>query len=80
MRMTLIEALDDIKGDLEYEHPYAKEIIAKVEAVLVAIKEPTREMWAAGADAVVGKTSVHHDVVVVAAWRAMTTCQLSSNK
>jgi len=33
--------------------------------------EPTREMWAAMANAVIGKTSVHHDVVVEAVYRAM---------
>jgi hypothetical protein len=75
--MTLIEALDDIKGDLEYEHPYAKEIVAKVEAVLTAVKEPTREMWAAAGNAVIGKTTVHHDAVIGAVWGAMTTCPLS---
>jgi hypothetical protein len=72
--MTLIEQLDDIKTDLEYEFPYvSKEVTAKLEAIIAIVKEPTREMWAAGANAVVGKTAVHHDVVVEAAWRAMTS-------
>jgi len=42
------------------------------ESVTVPI-EPTREMWAAMANAVIGKTSVHHDVVVEAVYRAMVT-------
>jgi len=71
--MNLLERLDDIKSDLEYEFPYAsKDIVAKLDAAIILMKNPSREMWAAGADAVVGKTAVHHDVVVESAWRAMT--------
>lgn len=33
--------------------------------------EPTREMWAAGADAVIGDTTVHHDLIVERCWKAM---------
>ena len=47
------------------------------ETVTVPI-EPTREMWAAMANAVVGKTSVHHDVVVEAVYRAMVASAPSS--
>lgn len=32
---------------------------------------PTREMWAAGGNAVVSRRDVHHDVIVAAVWRAM---------
>lgn len=38
---------------------------------VIVPKEPTREMWAAGADAVVGKVTVHHDKIVGDAWAAM---------
>lgn len=41
------------------------------EGYVLVPREPTREMWAAMADAVVGKTAVHHDVVVEAVYRAM---------
>lgn len=79
--MTLIESLDDIKTDLEYEFPYvSKEVTEKLEAIIALVKEPSREMWAAGGNAVVGKTAVHHDVVVDAAWRAMTSCPLASEE
>jgi hypothetical protein len=37
---------------------------------VVVPREPTREMWAAMADAIVGKTTVHHDVVTEAVYRA----------
>lgn len=35
--------------------------------------EPTREMWAAGANAVVGYKQRHHDKVVEDVWLAMLT-------
>lgn len=38
---------------------------------VIVPKEPTREMWAAGGDAVVLKTNVHHDKVVRDLWTAM---------
>lgn len=53
----------------ELEHTAQAAIIALFDA----IGEPTRAMWAAGGDAVVGKTSVHHDVVTEAVWTAMLT-------
>ena len=36
-------------------------------------KEPTREMWAAGADVFVNRarTSMHHDKVIALVWAAM---------
>lgn len=34
-------------------------------------KEPTREMWAAGGDAIVNLGHVHHDQIIGAAWSAM---------
>jgi hypothetical protein len=80
MPHTLIERLEDLKSDLEYEFPYvSKDVTAKLEAIIALVKEPSREMWAAGADAVVGKTSVHHDVVVDAVWRAVTTAPWNEN-
>lgn len=45
--------------------------------VIVPI-EPTREMWAAGADATVGKALVHHDKLVGDVWPAMITASQRS--
>lgn len=41
------------------------------EGYVLIPREPTREMWAACGDAVVGNTSVHHDVVVRLIYRAI---------
>jgi hypothetical protein len=41
------------------------------EGYVLIPREPTREMWAACGDAVVGNTSVHHDVVVRLMYRAI---------
>jgi hypothetical protein len=40
--------------------------------------EPTREMWAAGANAAISKAGFHHDIVVDAVYRAMVGAAMSS--
>lgn len=39
--------------------------------VVAMPSEPTREMWVAGADAVVNRGRMHHDKVVEKMWNAM---------
>jgi hypothetical protein len=48
------------------------------EGYVLIPREPTRGMWAACGDAVVGNTSVHHDVVVGLIYRAIVAVADSS--
>lgn len=41
-------------------------------------KEPTREMWAAGGDAVVNHPSMHHDRIIGDVWPAMIAAAQSA--
>ena len=53
--------------DARYFEESADEIerlTAALQGLVVVPAEPTREMWAAMANAVVGKTNIHHDIVV----------------
>lgn len=51
----------------------ARAVLAALEAAGVRLvpAEATREMWAAGGNAAVGKTTIHHDAVVSSVWDGM---------
>ena len=74
-RRQLIGLLSTTPGYADKHPERAVEILDTLEAagLCVVPREPTRAMWVAGGDAVVGKTNVHHDTVTDAAWRAMVS-------
>lgn len=45
---------------------------------VIVPKEPTREMWAAGGDAVVNHPSMHHDRIIGDVWPAMIAAAQSA--
>ncbi|MGI4811921.1 MAG: hypothetical protein ACRYGG_01060 [Janthinobacterium lividum] len=72
-RNQLIGLLSTTKGYKDKHPEHAAEILDLLDAVGLCIvpREPTREMWAAGGDAVVGYKQRHHDKVVEGVWSAM---------
>lgn len=74
MREKMARAISAANGDTPWEE-LDMEIqglfFIDADAALSAMEEPTREMWAAGGNAIVGKTKVHHDAVLTAGWNAM---------
>jgi hypothetical protein len=72
-RAQLIGLLSTTAGYADKHPTEAEDILKTLDAVglVVVPREPTRAMRAAGGDAVVGRTTVHHDQVTEAAWAAM---------
>jgi hypothetical protein len=78
-----VNALCDALVDCLREHggfTIKGECERKARAAIEAMREPTREMWAAGADACVTKVNVHHDKVVGDVWAAMLGAAVSTDK
>ena len=75
MREKMARAMADLRINHQKwddMHPRLRDgYLVAADAALSAMEEPTREMWAAGGNAIVGKTKVHHDAVLTAGWNAM---------
>lgn len=62
------------------ERPLARIYTDLALAAVAAMREPSREMWAAGGNATVGKTTVHHDKITGDVWQAMIDAALAEHK
>ena len=81
--MTMIEqvaramatAENDYDGDELVWMPY----VGDARVAIAAMREPTRPMWAAGGNAVVGYKQRHHDKVTESVWTGMIDAALKEN-